>query len=83
VGVTLTESYAMLPTAAVSGWVFSHPDAFYFGIGRIGRDQVQDYARRKGWSLQEAERWLGPVLGYDPEGSGPGSQARPERRESR
>jgi 5-methyltetrahydrofolate--homocysteine methyltransferase len=66
-GITLTESCAMLPTAAVSGWYFSHPDAFYFGVGRLGRDQVEDYARRKGMTLQEAERWLGPSLGYEPE----------------
>ena len=69
VGVRLTENYAMLPTATVSGWYFSHPDAFYFGVGRVGRDQVQDYARRKGWSIQEAERWLRPNLAYD---TGPG-----------
>jgi 5-methyltetrahydrofolate--homocysteine methyltransferase len=57
----------MFPTAAVSGWYFSHPGAFYFGIGRIGKDQVEDYARRKGWSVREAERWLRPNLGYEPE----------------
>ena len=56
----------MLPTAAVAGWYFSHPDSFYFGIGRIGRDQAEDYAERKGWSIEEAERWLGPNLAYDP-----------------
>jgi 5-methyltetrahydrofolate--homocysteine methyltransferase len=67
VGLTLTESFAMFPTAAVSGWYFSHPGAFYFGIGRIGKDQVEDYARRKGWSVREAERWLRPNLGYEPE----------------
>ncbi len=66
-GVTLTESFAMFPTAAVSGWYFSHPDSFYFGLGKVGRDQVEDYARRKGMSLQEAERWLSPSLGYEPE----------------
>jgi len=65
VGVRLTESFAMTPTAAVSGWYLSHPEAFYFGIGRIGRDQVEDYARRKGWSVEEAERWLTPSLGYE------------------
>ena len=69
VGVRLTENYAMLPTATVSGWYFSHPDAFYFGVGRVGRDQVEDYARRKGWSIQKAERWLRPNLAYD---AGPG-----------
>ncbi len=65
VGVRLTESYAMLPTATVSGWYFSHPDAFYFGVGRVGRDQVEDYAERKGWNIQEAEKWLRPNLAYD------------------
>ena len=63
-GIRLTEHYAMLPAAAVSGWYFSHPGARYFQVGRIDRDQVEDYARRKGWSLAEAERWLGPILGY-------------------
>jgi 5-methyltetrahydrofolate--homocysteine methyltransferase len=65
-GITLTESYAMLPTAAVSGWYIAHPQARYFAVGKIDRDQVQDYARRKGLSLAEAERWLSPNLGYDP-----------------
>ena len=65
-GITLTESFAMLPTAAVSGWYFSHPGAKYFQVGKIGRDQVADYASRKGWTLEEAERWLSPNLGYDP-----------------
>jgi 5-methyltetrahydrofolate--homocysteine methyltransferase len=63
-GITLTESYAMLPTAAVSGFYFSHPDAKYFATGKIEKDQVADYARRKGWTLEEAERWLAPVLSY-------------------
>jgi 5-methyltetrahydrofolate--homocysteine methyltransferase len=63
-GITLTESYAMLPTAAVSGFYFSHPQTQYFATGKVGRDQVEDYARRKGWSLAEAERWLAPVLSY-------------------
>ncbi len=66
-GVTLTESLAMVPTAAVSGWYFAHPQARYFGIGKINRDQVEDYARRKGMRVKEAERWLGPVLGYEPD----------------
>ncbi|MDX1606152.1 MAG: vitamin B12 dependent-methionine synthase activation domain-containing protein, partial [Candidatus Competibacterales bacterium] len=66
-GIQLTESRAMLPTAAVSGWYFAHPQSRYFGIGRIYRDQVEDYARRKGMSLRECERWLGPNLGYEPE----------------
>ena len=65
-GIRLTESGAMLPAASVSGWYFAHPDAAYFGVGRVGRDQVEDYARRKGWSLAEAERWLAPNLGYEP-----------------
>ncbi|MFA7295625.1 MAG: methionine synthase [Dehalococcoidia bacterium] len=63
-GVTLTESFAMLPTAAVSGFYFSHPDARYFGVGRIERDQVEDYARRKGMTVAEVERWLAPNLAY-------------------
>jgi 5-methyltetrahydrofolate--homocysteine methyltransferase len=67
IGVRLTESCAMYPTASVSGWYFAHPSARYFGVGRLGRDQVTDYARRKGWTLAEAERWLGPSLGYDPD----------------
>ena len=65
VGITLTENFAMLPTAAVSGWYFAHPQARYFGVGRIQRDQVEDYAQRKGMTLAEAERWLAPVLGYE------------------
>ncbi|NYG55852.1 methionine synthase [Nocardioides perillae] len=66
-GLQLTESMAMWPGAAVSGWYFSHPDSQYFVVGRLGRDQVEDYAARKGWTLQEAERWLSANLGYDPE----------------
>ncbi len=66
-GITLTEHFAMLPTAAVSGWYFSHPQSTYFGVGKINRDQVEDYARRKGMTLEEAERWLAPNLGYDPD----------------
>jgi 5-methyltetrahydrofolate--homocysteine methyltransferase len=65
-GLKLTESYAMLPAAAVSGLYFSHPEAAYFGVGKIGQDQVADYAARKGWSRDEAERWLAPILNYDP-----------------
>ncbi|MCU0870267.1 MAG: methionine synthase, partial [Burkholderiales bacterium] len=64
-GITLTESYAMLPTAAVSGLYFSHPDAHYFATGRIDRDQVEEYAARKGMTLTEVERWLAPVLAYE------------------
>ncbi|MHB0926385.1 MAG: vitamin B12 dependent-methionine synthase activation domain-containing protein, partial [Gallionellaceae bacterium] len=62
--ITLTDSYAMLPTAAVSGFHLSHPQAQYFATGKIDRDQVEDYARRKSWTLEEAERWLAPVLSY-------------------
>ena len=65
VGITLTEGFAMLPAAAVSGFYFSHPRSQYFGIGKIGRDQVEDYATRKGVSLEKAERWLAPNLGYE------------------
>jgi 5-methyltetrahydrofolate--homocysteine methyltransferase len=64
VNMSLTENFAMLPTAAVSGYYFAHPQASYFGIGRIAKDQVEDYAARKGMTLEEAERWLAPVLGY-------------------
>jgi 5-methyltetrahydrofolate--homocysteine methyltransferase len=67
-GIRLTESFAMYPTAAVSGWYFSHPEARYFQVGRIDADQVADYARRKGLSMEEAERWLAPVVGYEPGG---------------
>ncbi|ANJ68182.1 methionine synthase [Halothiobacillus diazotrophicus] len=66
-GISLTESFAMYPGAAVSGWYFAHPDSRYFGTGKIGRDQVHDYAERKGWSIKETERWLAPILGYEPE----------------
>jgi 5-methyltetrahydrofolate--homocysteine methyltransferase len=68
-GIQLTESYAMWPGAAVSGLYFSNPDSHYFGVGKVERDQVEDYARRKGWSLADAERWLAPVLNYDPKSS--------------
>jgi 5-methyltetrahydrofolate--homocysteine methyltransferase len=64
-GIQLTESFAMMPAASVSGWYFSHPRARYFQVGRIGPDQVLDYARRKGLSVREVERWLSPNLGYD------------------
>ena len=64
-GISITESFAMLPTAAVSGWYFANAESSYFGTGKIGRDQVEDYARRKGMSMAEAERWLAPVLDYD------------------
>jgi 5-methyltetrahydrofolate--homocysteine methyltransferase len=68
-GIRLTESFAMFPTAAVSGFYFSHPQAHYFGVGQIDRDQVASYAQRKGWKLVEAERWLAPNLGYEPDAS--------------
>ena len=61
-GITLTESMAMLPASSVSGWYFWHPQSRYFGLGRIGRDQMEDYARRKGWTNEEAARWLAPNL---------------------
>jgi 5-methyltetrahydrofolate--homocysteine methyltransferase len=64
IGLRLTESYAMVPTAAVSGYYFAHPEARYLGIGRIGRDQVEDYAQRKGMDVETAERWLASNLGY-------------------
>ncbi len=66
IGVSLTEHFAMWPTASVSGWYFSHPESRYFSIGKVQQDQVQSYARRKGLSQQEAERWLMPNLDYDP-----------------
>jgi 5-methyltetrahydrofolate--homocysteine methyltransferase len=65
-GITLTESYAMWPGSSVSGLYLSHPDSHYFGVGKIERDQVEDYAKRKRWTVAEAERWLAPVLNYDP-----------------
>jgi 5-methyltetrahydrofolate--homocysteine methyltransferase len=65
-GITLTESYAMWPGSSVSGLYFAHPESHYFGVGRIERDQVEDYALRKGWDLATAERWLAPILNYDP-----------------
>ncbi len=65
-GIILTESYAMWPGSAVSGLYFSHPKSHYFGVGKIERDQAADYARRKGWDLSEAERWLAPILNYNP-----------------
>jgi len=65
--IELTEGFAMYPTAAVSGWYFSHPDSQYFVVGRLTREQVEDYAKRKGWTREEAERWLAPNLDYDPD----------------
>ncbi|HSE12319.1 MAG TPA: vitamin B12 dependent-methionine synthase activation domain-containing protein, partial [Rudaea sp.] len=66
-GIELTESFAMYPASAVSGWYFSHPESQYFVVGRVTKEQVEDYARRKNWTLAEAERWLAPNLDYDPE----------------
>src|SRR4051794_5949773 len=66
VGVKLTESFAMWPGASVCGLYFGHPESHYFGVGKIERDQVEDYAKRKGWSVEEAEKWLAPILNYDP-----------------
>jgi len=65
-GIALTESCAMMPASSVSGWYLNHPDSKYFGVGKVGRDQVDDYARRKGWAVSEVEKWLGPYLDYDP-----------------
>lgn len=70
IGIKLTENYAMWPTAAVSGFYFSHPQSRYFGVSKIQRDQVEDYARRKNMNEVEVERWLAPVLGYEPNISG-------------
>ena len=55
----------MVPTAAVSGFYFSHPKASYFAVGKIGKDQVEDYAKRKGWTMEQAEKWLAPILSYE------------------
>jgi 5-methyltetrahydrofolate--homocysteine methyltransferase len=65
-GIKLTESFAMWPGASVCGLYFSHPQSRYFGVGKIERDQVADYARRKGWAVEECERWLAPILNYEP-----------------
>ncbi len=64
-GISLTESYAMWPGSAVAGLYFANPDGHYFGVGKVERDQVEDYAARKGWTVEEAERWLAPVLNYE------------------
>ncbi|MCZ4107702.1 methionine synthase [Brevundimonas diminuta] len=66
-GMELTESFAMSPPASVSGLYFGHPGSHYFGVGKIDRDQVEDYAARKGWDVETAERWLAPILNYDPD----------------
>jgi 5-methyltetrahydrofolate--homocysteine methyltransferase len=65
-GVKLTESYAMWPGSSVSGLYIGHPDSYYFGVAKVERDQVEDYAARKGMEVSEIERWLGPVLNYVP-----------------
>jgi 5-methyltetrahydrofolate--homocysteine methyltransferase len=65
-GIKLTESFAMWPGSSVSGFYYSHPESRYFGVGKIERDQVEDYARRKNWTVEEAERWLAPLLNYNP-----------------
>ncbi len=64
-GISLTESFAMLPAASISGFYFSHPQATYFPVGKLGLDQAEDYARRKGMSLATVERWLSANLGYE------------------
>ena len=66
IGMQLTESFAMLPAASVSGLYFAHPEAKYFAVGKIDRDQVEDYARRKGMDVRTVERWLAPNLNYEP-----------------
>ncbi|RMF95665.1 MAG: 5-methyltetrahydrofolate--homocysteine methyltransferase, partial [Gammaproteobacteria bacterium] len=66
-GIRLSDAYAMQPAASVSGWYFAHPEARYFSVGKIGRDQVEDYARRKDMSVATVERWLAANLGYDAE----------------
>jgi 5-methyltetrahydrofolate--homocysteine methyltransferase len=76
-GVTLTESLAMWPGSSVSGLYFSHPQSEYFGVGKVERDQVEDYAERKGLTVEETERWLAPVLNYIPS-SEPAAKAAPE-----
>ena len=75
IGIRLTESFAMYPAAAVSGLYFSHPDSRYFAVGRIERDQVLDYQRRKGLDLRSVERWLSPNLAYEPEAPSQGAQS--------
>jgi len=74
-GIELTESFAMTPPSSVSGLYLAHPEAHYFGVGKIERDQVEDYARRKGWDLKTAERWLSPILNYQPQTLSPARAA--------
>ena len=66
IGMKLTDAYAMWPGASVSGWYFSHPESKYFAVAQIQKDQVEDYAKRRGMSVSEVERWLAPNLGYEP-----------------
>jgi len=66
-GLALTESFAMTPAASVSGLIFASPEAKYFSVGRVGKDQIEDYAKRRGMDLAEIERWLRPNLAYDPD----------------
>ena len=79
-GIRLTETFAMYPASSVSGFYFSHPQARYFAVGKIERDQVLDYQRRKGMDLRSVERWLAPNLNYEPEetetAGGKGSEAK-------
>lgn len=65
-GIQLTESFAMTPASSVSGWYFNHPDSKYFAVGKLGKDQVADYATRTGQPLADSEKWLAPYLDYDP-----------------
>ncbi|MFZ1685264.1 MAG: methionine synthase [Candidatus Zixiibacteriota bacterium] len=76
IGISLTESFAMYPAASVCGWYFSHPQSYYFAVGRVDRDQVEDYARRKQMTVEDVERWLRPYLGYQPT-SEPNNSPRP------
>jgi 5-methyltetrahydrofolate--homocysteine methyltransferase len=71
IGIKLTESCAMWPASSVSGWYFAHPESKYFGVGKIGRDQVVEYATRKNMKLEEVERWLAPYLDYEPDQAQP------------
>jgi 5-methyltetrahydrofolate--homocysteine methyltransferase len=75
--ITLTENFAMHPASSVSGLYFAHPEAKYFGVGMLARDQVADYAKRKGFDLATMEKWLAPNLAYDPEKSAPAAPSGP------
>jgi 5-methyltetrahydrofolate--homocysteine methyltransferase len=65
-GIALTKTFDLLPDASVTGLYFAHPESHYFALGRVERDQVEDYAARKSWTIEQCERWLAPVLNYDP-----------------